>query len=96
MVPAAGSKREKQLEIRRALRGVRVPVDIVVSTPEEFHWRQEIVGTIEYPAVKDGKVLYARSPEVEDTPKLKVAILHPDTAWNGNGELRTTLAEWNV
>jgi predicted nucleotidyltransferase len=61
VMPVVGRKREKQLEIRKALRGIRVPVDIVVSTPEEFGWRQEIVGTIEYPAVKEGKLLYARS-----------------------------------
>lgn len=61
VMPVEGLKREKQLEIRKALRGIRTPVDIVVSTPEEFDWRQEIVGTIEYPAVKEGKVLYARS-----------------------------------
>jgi hypothetical protein len=28
-------------------------VDLVVSTPEEFGWQPEIVGTIEYPAVKE-------------------------------------------
>lgn len=61
VIPVEGLKREKQLAIRRALRGIRVPVDIIVSTPEEFDWRQQIVGTIEYPAVKEGKVLYARS-----------------------------------
>jgi predicted nucleotidyltransferase len=61
VLPVAGSKREKRLEIRRALRGVPAPVEIVVSTPEEFEWRREIVGTIEYPAVKEGKILYARS-----------------------------------
>lgn len=61
VVPVEGLKREKQLEIRKALRAIRTPVDIVVSTPEEFAWRKEIVGTIEYPAVKEGRVLYARS-----------------------------------
>jgi predicted nucleotidyltransferase len=61
VMPAEGLKREKQLAIRKALRDIRTPVDIVVSTPEEFDWRQEIVGTIEYPAVREGRVLYARS-----------------------------------
>jgi uncharacterized protein len=61
VMPVEGLKREKQLEIRKALRGIRVPVDVVVSTPQEFGWRQEVVGTIEYPAVKEGRVLYARS-----------------------------------
>jgi len=60
VVPVEGLKHEKQLAIRKSLRGIRAPVDIIVSTPEEFRWRQEIVGTIEYPAVKEGKVLYAR------------------------------------
>ena len=55
-----GSRREKQIEIRRALEDIRVPKDILVSTPEEFAWRKEIPGTIEYPAAKEGKVLYAR------------------------------------
>ena len=26
----------------------------------DFAWRKEVVGTIEYPAVKEGKVLYTR------------------------------------
>ncbi len=56
----SGSKREKQLEIRLALRDFRVPKDIIVTTPEEFAWRKEIPGTIERPAVREGKVLYAR------------------------------------
>ncbi len=60
VVPAENSKREKQLEIRLALRAFRIPKDVIVSTPEEFAWRKEVVGTIEYPAVREGKVLYAR------------------------------------
>jgi predicted nucleotidyltransferase len=53
-----GSKRERQLEIRSALHDVRIPKDIIVSTPEEFEWRKNIVGTVEYPAVREGKILY--------------------------------------
>lgn len=62
VMPVADSKRAQQLEIRRVLRGIRLPlpIDVIVGTPEEFEWRQEIVGTIEYPAVKEGKLLYAR------------------------------------
>jgi predicted nucleotidyltransferase len=61
VMPVEGSKSKTQLEIRRALRGIRAPVDIAISTPEEFEWRREIVGTIEYPAVMEGRLLYARS-----------------------------------
>jgi len=55
-----GSKRAKQLEIRAALHDVRVPKDIIVSRPEEFQWRKDIVGTIEQPAADEGRILYAR------------------------------------
>ncbi len=60
VVAAGRSKREKQLEIRLALRDFRIPKDVIVSTPEEFAWRKDVVGTIEHPAVREGKVLYAR------------------------------------
>jgi hypothetical protein len=55
-----GSRRKKAIEIGVALHDISVPKDIIVTTPEDFEWRKEIVGTIEYPAVKEGKVLYAR------------------------------------
>jgi uncharacterized protein len=60
VMPFSGSKRAKRLEIRLALQSIRTPKDIVVTTPEEFLWRQEIPGTIERPAAREGKVLYAR------------------------------------
>jgi predicted nucleotidyltransferase len=60
VMPVEGSKRAKQVEIRVALRGIPVPKDIIVSTPEEFAWRRNVVGTIEEPASREGKVLYAR------------------------------------
>jgi predicted nucleotidyltransferase len=56
-----GLKRQKQLEIRKALREFPVAVDVIVTTPEEFDWRKEVVGTVEYPATQEGRVLYARS-----------------------------------
>ncbi|HXG32848.1 MAG TPA: nucleotidyltransferase domain-containing protein [Bryobacteraceae bacterium] len=61
VMPFKGSKHHKQVEIRVALRDIRLPVDIIVSSPEDFAWRQKVVGTIEYPAVREGKVLYAGS-----------------------------------
>lgn len=61
VMPVEGSIRQKRLEIRLALDDFRIPLDIVVTTPADFVWRQEVVGTIEWPAVREGKVLYARS-----------------------------------
>ncbi len=53
-----GSKRDKAIEIGTALQDIRIPKDIIVTTPEEFEWRREVVGTIERPAVREGEVLY--------------------------------------
>ncbi|HKB39850.1 MAG TPA: nucleotidyltransferase domain-containing protein [Gemmataceae bacterium] len=55
-----GSKVEKCLEIRGALHDFLIPLDVIVTTPEEFAWRKDVVGTIEWPASREGKVLYAR------------------------------------
>lgn len=60
VMPVEGSKRAKQLEIRAAVHDIHIPKDIIVSTVEEFQWRKDTVGTIEYPAAREGKVLYAR------------------------------------
>ena len=59
VMPIDGSKREKMVEIGVALHDIALPKDIVVSTPEEFAWRKEVVGTIEHPAANEGEVLYA-------------------------------------
>jgi predicted nucleotidyltransferase len=55
-----GSPRDKALEIRLALDDILVPKDIIVTSPEDFAWRKDVVGTIEWPAAREGKVLYAR------------------------------------
>lgn len=56
-----GSKLDKTVEVRVALGNHAVPTDVILSRPEDFAWRKETVGTIEYPAAHEGKVLYARS-----------------------------------
>ncbi len=56
-----GSKRDKQLEVRAALHDIHVPKDIIISKPDEFQWRKDIVGTIERPAHREGRVLYERT-----------------------------------
>ena len=40
VMPIQDSKREKQLEIRALLRGIRLAKDIVVTRPEDFEWRR--------------------------------------------------------
>ena len=60
VMPVEGSRREKAVEIGVALHDIRIPKDILVTTPEAFESRKMIVGTIEWPADRHGKVLYAR------------------------------------
>jgi uncharacterized protein len=61
VMPVEGLKHKKQVQIRVALHDIHIPKDIIVTTPEDFEWRKEIPGTIEYPAAQEGRVLYARS-----------------------------------
>ncbi|HEX9669128.1 MAG TPA: nucleotidyltransferase domain-containing protein [Thermoanaerobaculia bacterium] len=60
VMPVEGSRREKAVEIGVALHDIRIPKDIIVTTPEAFESRKEIVGTIERPAAREVTVLYAR------------------------------------
>jgi len=60
VMPVTGSKRETQIAIRCALHGIHVAKDIIVATPDEVERRRNIVGTIIRPALREGKVLYAR------------------------------------
>ncbi len=61
VMPVSGSKREKAIEIGVALHDIRLPKDLIVTTPEEFEWRKDTIGTIEWPAWREGKVVYARA-----------------------------------
>ncbi len=61
VMPFTGSKFEQGLMIRQALHGISVSVDVIVTSPEDFAWRKDVVGTIEWPATREGKVLYART-----------------------------------
>jgi len=58
VMPVTGSKRKKAIEIGVALHDIPIPKDVIVVTPDDFQWRKEIVGTIERPAFREGKLLY--------------------------------------
>ncbi|HVF58400.1 MAG TPA: nucleotidyltransferase domain-containing protein [Thermoanaerobaculia bacterium] len=60
VMPVEGSRREKAVEIGVALHDIRLPKDIIVTTPEAFEVRSEIAGTIERLSAREGRVLYAR------------------------------------
>jgi len=58
--PQRKTRCEKAVKIGVALHEFRIAKDVIVVTPDEFEWRKDIVGTIEWPAVREGQVLYAR------------------------------------
>ena len=57
----SGSKRQAAVEIDLALAGVGLSKDVIVVTPEEVERYRDTVGTIIYPALREGKVLYERA-----------------------------------
>lgn len=61
VMPVSGSRIEQEIEISLALGDFSIPKDIVVTTPEDFRWRKHVPGTIERPADREGRILYARS-----------------------------------
>jgi len=61
VMPVKGSKRKKATEIDVALVGLDLPVDLIVVTPEELERNKNQIGTIVYPALKEGKVLYEKA-----------------------------------
>lgn len=60
VMDAPESKRRKAVEIGTALHGIRGAKDIIVTTPGDFEWRKDVVGTIERPAAREGRLLYER------------------------------------
>jgi len=61
VMPVKGSKRKKATEIDVALVGIDLSVDVIVVTPEELERHKNQIGTIIYPAVREGKVLYEKA-----------------------------------
>ncbi len=60
VMPIRGSKRFARLQIRTALHDIPLAKDVIVSDPVEFEWRKDVVGTIEWPAAHEGRVLYVK------------------------------------
>lgn len=57
------SKKDTLIRMRVAVRAMGIPKDIVVVTPEEFERKKEMLGSIVYPAAREGVVLYERAPK---------------------------------
>lgn len=53
-------KRDLMVEALRALNGLTIPVDVIVTDPADIKQRGAIPGTILRPALRDGRVIYER------------------------------------
>ena len=56
-----GSKRKQAVAIDLALADIRVAKDVVVVGAEELERDRDVVGTIAYPAWREGIVVYERA-----------------------------------
>jgi predicted nucleotidyltransferase len=56
-----GSRRKQAVAIDLALADIRVAKDVVVGGEEELARERDVVGTIAYPAWREGIVLYERT-----------------------------------
>lgn len=51
---------ERALPIRKTLKYLGMPKDVIVRTPQEFERFKDIIGTIVYTAAHKGKVIYEK------------------------------------
>ncbi len=63
VMPVEGSSREQATEIDLALGDRELPLDLIVVTPEQFQRDRHRIGTIVEPAIREGRVLYARDSD---------------------------------
>ena len=56
--PDPSDRRGEYVRIRRALRGMGYPFDIILISTQWFEESKDVIGGIAYPADKYGKVIY--------------------------------------
>ncbi|OGR53623.1 MAG: hypothetical protein A3I11_06950 [Elusimicrobia bacterium RIFCSPLOWO2_02_FULL_39_32] len=61
VLPIDGSKKDLTIKIRTSVNGMGISKDIFVATPEDLEIYKELMGTVIYSALKEGKVLYERA-----------------------------------
>lgn len=61
VAPVDGDRLALVRAMDRALKGLRMPRDIVVYSPEEYEREREIPGTVARAASVEGRVLYERA-----------------------------------
>jgi predicted nucleotidyltransferase len=60
VLEGVSTPRKESTRLRRSLRGLLIPVDILVATPEQIERHKDSVGMIYRSALSEGKVIYER------------------------------------
>ncbi len=60
--PTVLRKREEMVRLRKLLRPMRIPVDVVVASEKEIDDWGQLPGTLYYWALKEGKTLHETAP----------------------------------
>ena len=58
VLPKVEHKRKATIEVLRALNGLPITKDVIVTTPKEIKERGQVIGNILRPALEEGKVIY--------------------------------------
>lgn len=61
VMPVKVSCRRQANEIDLALADRSVPIDLIVLTPEKFDRQKNLMGTIAFEALREGRVIYERA-----------------------------------
>ena len=61
IVPGVKRLRRESIRVRRALRGLLAPVDIVIATPDQIERLGNTNGLVYQTALREGRVLYERT-----------------------------------
>jgi len=56
--PCPSNSRRRSVAIRKALRGIELPFDVMVMSAERFRETKDCVGGIAHPAAHHGRVIY--------------------------------------
>lgn len=56
--PQVADRYQEMLRLRRALKGLLMPIDLIVTTQERYNDRAQLPGTVEFAARTHGRVLY--------------------------------------
>lgn len=58
VLPKVDHKRKAAIEVLKALNGLPISKDVIVTTPQELEERGKVIGDILRPALEEGKVVY--------------------------------------